>query len=166
MTEITRRDVVAGSVGTAVAGAAASFGIANAAAAPGQDAAGGSKMSIQRLGVSQPTGDTPIISFATLYNDMVYLCGVTADPDHLGDIKDQTRQVLDRIDRLLSWAGSDKSKLLSVQVWLADMTHFADHNSVWNTWVDPNNPPARACLQSPRLWRPGMLVEIMATAAR
>jgi enamine deaminase RidA (YjgF/YER057c/UK114 family) len=166
MTEITRRDAVTGSACTVVAGAAAPFDIAKAAATPRQTAAGGSEMSIQRFGVSQPTGDTPIISFATLHNDIVYLCGVTADPDHLGDIKEQTRQVLDRIDRLLSWAGSDKSKLLSVQVWLADMTHFADHNSVWNAWVDAKNPPARACLESPRLWRPGMLVEIMATAAR
>jgi len=51
----------------------------------------------------------------------------------LGDVKDQTRQILDRIDRLLSRAGSDKSKLLSAQVWLTDMALFADHNSVWNT---------------------------------
>jgi enamine deaminase RidA (YjgF/YER057c/UK114 family) len=165
MTGITRRDVVNGSACAAVAGGAMSFDIAKEADALGQDAAGGAKMSIH-FGVSQPTGDIPIISFATVHNDIVYLCGVTADPDHLGDVKDQTRQVLDRIDRLLIWAGSDKSKLLSVQVWLADMTHFADHNSVWNAWVDAKNPPARACLQSPRLWRPGMLVEIMATAAR
>ena len=57
----------------------------------------------------------------------------TADPMKIGDVKDQTRQILDRIDRLLSRAGSDKSKLLSAQVWLTDMALFADHNSVWNT---------------------------------
>jgi enamine deaminase RidA (YjgF/YER057c/UK114 family) len=74
--------------------------------------------------------------------------------------------VLDRIDRLLTRAGTDKSKLLSAQVWLTDMAHFADHNSVWNAWLDPNNPPVRACVVSPKLWRPGMLVEIMVTAAR
>ena len=84
----------------------------------------------------------------------------------LGDIKDQTRQTLDRIDRLLDKAGTNKSKLLSAQVWLTDMAHFADHNSVWNAWVDAKNPPVRMCVQSPQLWRPGLLVEIMVTAAR
>jgi enamine deaminase RidA (YjgF/YER057c/UK114 family) len=123
-------------------------------------------MDIQRYSISKPIGDVPIISLATVHENIVYLCGVTADPTHLGDVKDQTRQVLDRIDRLLSRAGTDKSKLLSAQVWLTDMMHFADHNSVWNDWVDPNNPPVRACVQSPQLWRPGMLVEIMVTAAR
>jgi len=132
-------------------------------------------MGIQRFGITTPEvaeklrlpmEDIPIISLATIHNDIVYLSGVTADPDHLGDVKDQTRQVLDRIDRLLSLAGTDKSKLLSAQVWLADMTHFADYNSVWNAWVDAKNPPVRMCVQSPRLWRPGMLVEIMTTATR
>lgn len=123
-------------------------------------------MSIERMGISKAAGDIPIISLATVHDNIVYLCGVTADPDHLGDIKDQTRKVLDRIDRLLSRAGTDKSKILSAQVWLTDMGHFADHNSVWNAWVDPDSPPVRACVVSPQLWRPGMLVEIMVTAAR
>jgi enamine deaminase RidA (YjgF/YER057c/UK114 family) len=123
-------------------------------------------MDIERQVITKPIGDIPIVSFITAHNNMVYLSGVTADPEHLGDIKDQTRQVLDRIDRLLKRAGTDKSKLLNAQVWLTDMANFADHNSIWNDWVDRDNPPARACLESRNLWRPGMLVEIMATAAR
>jgi enamine deaminase RidA (YjgF/YER057c/UK114 family) len=50
-------------------------------------------------------------------------------------------------------------------VWLADMSLFEAHNAAWNAWVDRANPPARACVGAP-LYRPGMLVEIMVTAAR
>jgi enamine deaminase RidA (YjgF/YER057c/UK114 family) len=85
-------------------------------------------------------------------------------PDPTGDIREQTKQVLDRIDRLLHTAGTDKSKLLTAQVWLSDMRLFEAHNAVWNEWVDSKNPPVRACVQA-ELWRPNLLVEIMVTAA-
>jgi enamine deaminase RidA (YjgF/YER057c/UK114 family) len=61
-------------------------------------------------------------------------------------------------------AGTDKSRLLTAQVWLADMSLFEAHNAVWNEWVDRANPPARVCVRA-ELWRPQMLVEIMVTAA-
>ena len=80
-------------------------------------------MGIERQVITKPIGDIPIVSFITVHNNIVYLSGVTADPEHLGDIKDQTRQVLDRIDRLLKRAGMDKSKLLNAQVWLTDMAN-------------------------------------------
>jgi len=54
--------------------------------------------------------------------------------------------VPERIDQLLQMAGTDKSKLLVAQVWLADMSDFDDHNAVWNDWVDRQNPPVRACV--------------------
>jgi len=123
-------------------------------------------MDIQRIGITEASGDIPIISLASVHDNIVYLCGITADPAKLGDVRDQTRQILDRIDRLLDRAGTNKSKLLNAQVWLTDMALFADHNSVWNAWVDASNPPVRMCVQSPQLWRPGLLVEIMATATR
>jgi len=82
-----------------------------------------------------------------------------------GDVEDQTRKILTRIDALLASVGSSKAKLLTAQVWLTDMELFGAHNGAWNEWVDPENPPVRACLLSPRLWRPGMLVEIMVSAA-
>ena len=90
-------------------------------------------------------------------------CGIPADP--VGNVKVQTRQVLDRIDQLLQMAGTDKSKLLVAQVWLADMSDFDDHNAIWNDWVDRQNPPVRACVGAP-LWHPGVRVEIMVTAAK
>jgi enamine deaminase RidA (YjgF/YER057c/UK114 family) len=104
----------------------------------------------------------PVISRSVKHGGIVYLCGVTPDP--AGSIAEQTRQVLRRIDRLLAAAGTNRSKLLSAQVWLADMSLFAAHNEVWNEWVDHENPPARACVQA-GLFREGVLVEIMVTAA-
>ena len=120
-------------------------------------------MHIERHGITDGSRGEPVISRAVTRGDTVYLCGVTPDP--VGDVRQQTAQVLERIDRLLHAAGTDKSKLLTAQVWLADMRLFEEHNAVWNTWVDHAHPPARACTRAD-LWRPGMLVEIMVTAAR
>lgn len=106
----------------------------------------------------------PIISQVVVHGDIVYLAGVTPDPIE-GDVRSQTRQVLRRIDELLREAGTDKSRLIAAQVWLSDMRLFEDHNAAWNEWVDPSNPPVRACLTT-QFWRPGMLVEVMVTAAR
>ena len=105
----------------------------------------------------------PIISQAVVYGNVAYLAGVTPNPI-VGDIKTQTAQVLRRVDELLELAGTDKSRLLSAQVWIADMRLFEDHNAVWNEWVDLANAPVRACLTT-EFWRPGMLVEIMVIAA-
>ena len=66
---------------------------------------------------------------------------------------------------LLAAAGTDKSRILTAQVWLADMALFERHNAAWNAWVDREHPPARACVQA-ALFRPELLVEIMVTAAR
>jgi enamine deaminase RidA (YjgF/YER057c/UK114 family) len=120
-------------------------------------------MEMLRLGITEPANSLPIISKVVVHGDIVYICGVTADPG--GDIAQQTQQVLDRIDRLLRAAGTDKSRLLTAQVWLRDMSLFGPHNEVWNMWVDPANPPVRACVTA-ELWQPGLLVEIMVTAAR
>jgi len=120
-------------------------------------------MSIERRGVTKAESGLPIISVSSVHGGIVYLCGVTSEP--ASDVRAQTRQVLERIDRLLAQAGTDKSKLLTAQVWLTDMRHFEAHNAVWNEWVDPNNPPVRACVQAV-LFRPELLVEIMVTAAR
>lgn len=118
---------------------------------------------IERYGNTKGLAGLPVISQAVVHGDAVYLCGVTPDP--VGDITTQTRQVLDRVDKLLEQAGTNRSHLLTVQVWLRDMDSFDEHNAAWNEWVDPDDPPARACVQSD-LWRPGLLVEVMATAAR
>jgi enamine deaminase RidA (YjgF/YER057c/UK114 family) len=130
---------------------------------------GGEKMTIQRIGSTEGLKDVfgvkvlPVISLAVVHNGIVSTCGVTAEPG--GDVKVQTTKVLASIDGLLAKAGTDKSKLLTAYVWLADMQDFEEHNSIWNEWVDRQNPPVRFCVQS-ALWRPNILVEIMVTAAQ
>lgn len=172
MPDITRRDLAGVSAGAAIAGSTSWSPVARAANSLEQGASEGNSMSIERHFIQQPNSGaplisvTPIISLAATHENIVHLCGVTADPVHLGDVKDQTTQVLERIDRLLARAGTDKSRLLSAQIWLTDMANFEAHNAAWNAWVDPKNPPVRACLQSPQLWLPGLLVEIMVTAAK
>lgn len=110
-----------------------------------------------------PRGEKlPTISRVVVHGETVYVCGVTPDP--VGDVATQTKQVLKRIDEALAMADTDKSKLLSAQVWLADIRFFEAHNAVWNSWVDPDNPPVRACVAADLVR--GCLVEIMVVAAK
>jgi enamine deaminase RidA (YjgF/YER057c/UK114 family) len=120
-------------------------------------------VTIERIDLVEPVDGLPRISSIVIRGDLVFLYGVTADP--VGDIRTQTPQVLRRIDRLLAKAGTNKSKLLTAQVWLSDMRLFDDHNAVWNDWVDHDNPPVRACVGAV-LWQPNKLVEIMVTAEK
>lgn len=115
-------------------------------------------MSIERYEVG------PYLSGASAHGNMLYLSGLAAD-DLSQDIQGQTRQTLANIDRLLSQAGSDKSKMLRVEVWLSDMANFEAMNAVYQDWLAPENVPARVCTQA-RLWDDAALVEIMVTAIR
>jgi enamine deaminase RidA (YjgF/YER057c/UK114 family) len=126
------------------------------------NASGRSMMDIRRIDVTQGPG--PRMSRCVVRGDTVYLCGLTA-ADSSQDVKGQTRQILERIDSYLQQAGTSKSNLLTANLWIKDMALFADMNSVWNEWVDPQNPPARACVRAD-LARPEILVEIMVTAAK
>lgn len=119
-------------------------------------------MAIQRIEVT--TGPGPRMSRCVVNGDMVYVCGLTAG-DTSQDIGGQTQQILDRIDDYLGKAGTNKSKLLAAQLWITDMGNFKAMNAVWNAWVDPENPPVRACVRAD-LARPEILVEIMVTAAK
>ena len=115
-------------------------------------------MSIQRH------DQTSILSQAVQYGDTVYLAGVVAK-DLEKDIKGQTREVLDDIDRLLAKCGSSKSKVLSAQIWVTDIRNRAPMNEIWTAWVDKNNMPARACVEA-KLADPKALVEIMVVAGK
>jgi enamine deaminase RidA (YjgF/YER057c/UK114 family) len=106
----------------------------------------------------------PRMSQAVAHNGIVYLAGQVA-ADTTTDVKGQTQQILRQIDELLALAGSDKSKLLSATVYLADMAHFGAMNVAWEAWVDPANPPARATVEA-HLAAPDYRVEIAAIAAR
>jgi enamine deaminase RidA (YjgF/YER057c/UK114 family) len=93
---------------------------------------------------------------------MLTIAGQVAD-DRKGSIEDQTRGVLAKIDALLAEAGTDKSKLVSVNVFLPHIIDFDAMNLVYDTWIDPANPPARACVEA-RLADPDLRVEMTATA--
>ena len=98
------------------------------------------------------------------HGDTVYLAGVVAK-DLAKDVKGQTREVVDEIDRLLAKCGSHKSKVLQAQIWVTDIRNRAPMNEVWTAWVDPKNMPARACVEA-KLADPKALVEIMVIAAK
>lgn len=105
----------------------------------------------------------PRMSEASIHGGIVYLAGQVPE-DTAADAKGQTRQVLAAIDALLAQAGSDKSKILRAQIFLADISDFAAMNSAWEEWVDTFSPPARATIEA-RLANPAWKVEIMVTAA-
>jgi enamine deaminase RidA (YjgF/YER057c/UK114 family) len=102
-------------------------------------------------------------SDAAIHNGTVYLAGQVAD-DATQDIVGQTQQVLSTIDRLLAEAGSNKSRLLMTQIFLADLADFDGMNSVWDAWVAPGHAPPRATVQA-LLARPDWRIEIVVTAA-
>jgi len=98
------------------------------------------------------------MSQIVVHGDTVYLAGQVAN-DASADITVQTQQVLQKVDALLAEAGSDKSKILSAQIWIASMGHFAQMNAVWDAWVPSGHAPARACIEA-RLASPDLLVEV------
>ena len=115
-------------------------------------------MSIKRFDIG------PRMSQAVVHGNVVYLAGQVAD-DPVPSVADQTKQVLARIDRLLKQAGTDKTKLLTANIWLADIGKFAEMNAIWDPWVSPGNTPARATVEA-KLANPALKVEIMVQAAK
>ena len=103
------------------------------------------------------------MSQIVIHGDTVYLAGQVA-ADANADITVQTQQVLQKIDTLLAEVGSDKNKILSAQIWIASMGHFAQMNEVWDAWVAEGHAPARACIEA-RLASPDLLVEVGIVAA-
>jgi enamine deaminase RidA (YjgF/YER057c/UK114 family) len=103
-------------------------------------------------------------SRVVVYNGIVSVGGMAAD-DHTQDIEGQTRQALAKLDAYLAQAGTDKSRLLTAQIWLKDIARdFKGMNRVWNAWTTPDAAPTRATAQC-EMGAPDVLVEIIATAA-
>ncbi|NJM82725.1 MAG: RidA family protein [Tabrizicola sp.] len=102
------------------------------------------------------------MSEAVAYNGIVWLAGQVGAPG--ASVADQTRQCLAEVDRILAAAGTDKTRILSAQIWLADMAQFAEMNVVWDAWVPAGHTPARATGEA-RLAAPDYKVEIIVTAA-
>jgi enamine deaminase RidA (YjgF/YER057c/UK114 family) len=104
----------------------------------------------------------PRMSEAVVYNGIVYLAGQVGAPG--ASVTEQTKAVLAEVDRLLAQAGTSKARLLTAQLWLADIASFGEMNAVWDAWVDPANPPARWTGEA-KLATPDYKVEIIVTAA-
>ncbi len=108
-------------------------------------------------------GTGPRMSEAVVHGDTIYLAGQVGNPG--GSVTQQTKDALAEVDRILALAGSNKTRILSAQIWLADMTSFAEMNAVWDAWVPQGHTPARATGES-KLATPEYLVEVIVVAAR
>lgn len=115
-------------------------------------------MTVKRIKVGQR------MSQAVIHNGVVYTAGQVAADAPGESVTRQTRNILERIESLLAETGSDKSKVLSATIWLADMADFDEMNAVWDAWVSEGEAPARACVES-RLASPDFAVEIGIIAA-
>jgi enamine deaminase RidA (YjgF/YER057c/UK114 family) len=105
----------------------------------------------------------PRLSEASILGDRIHCSGMVPE-DTSTDIRDQVRQVLGEIDALLARGGSDKTKILTAVIWLADIRDFAAMNEIWDAWVVPGQTPARATVEA-KLTDPKMKAEIMVVAA-
>ncbi|BAT58328.1 putative aminoacrylate peracid reductase RutC [Variibacter gotjawalensis] len=116
-------------------------------------------MSIQRHDVGTR------MSKAVVHGNTVYLAGVVADKAKGKSVGEQTKEILSIIDHHLAQAGTDKTKLLSTNIWITDMSTFNEMNAEWDKWVSPGNTPARATVEA-KLAAPDYKVEIMCVAAK
>jgi len=116
-------------------------------------------MTIQRF----ETG--PRMSQVVVNGNTIYLAGVVANKSAGKSVTEQTQEILSIIDSHLAKAGSDKSKLLSANIYITDMKTFQEMNAVWDGWVSAGNTPARATVEA-KLASPQYNVEIMVVAAK
>jgi enamine deaminase RidA (YjgF/YER057c/UK114 family) len=107
----------------------------------------------------------PRMSEAVIHGDTIYTSGIVADTTMGKSVTEQTREILEQIDALLAKAGSDKTRILKANIWLTDISTFAQMNTAWDAWAVPGHTPARATVES-KLAAPGYDVEIMIEAAR
>jgi enamine deaminase RidA (YjgF/YER057c/UK114 family) len=119
-------------------------------------------MTIERRNVGKRLSDL-VIYAPPPDGRLVYLAGQVAE-DRNADAAGQTRSVLAQIDRLLDEAGTDKTKMLSATIYLADMNDYDAMNAAWDEWVPQGDTPARATVQA-RLANPAYRVEIQIVAA-
>ncbi|MGE4317230.1 RidA family protein [Acinetobacter sp.] len=116
-------------------------------------------MTVQRLHVEKRFSEIAISG------NLVHLAGQLAADTTL-DIKGQTRQTLEIIDHLLADAGTDKSQIMSVTIYLKDIENdYAAMNEIWDAWVADIEALPRTCVEA-KLYAPDVLVEMTVTAVR
>ena len=99
-------------------------------------------MTIKRIGAGKR------MSEAVVYGGKVYLAGVVADKAAGQSVTEQTRDILEQIDATLAKAGSDKTRMLKVNIFLSDITTFAQMNAAWDEWIVAGQTPARATVEA------------------
>ncbi|WP_116475638.1 RidA family protein [Zobellella maritima] len=116
-------------------------------------------MDIQRI------NPAPRWSDATIYNGLVHVVEIPEDADASTGIREQARQIFAQAEASLAQAGSDKSRILSVTIYITDRNNVAAFNEEWEAWLPAGCAPSRACLKV-ELLNPDLLVEIAFVAAR
>lgn len=106
----------------------------------------------------------PRMSEAVIHHGKIYTAGIVAGDAMGKSIYEQTKDILQQIDSILAQAGSDKTKIIKANIWLSNISTFADMNKAWDAWAVPNKTPARATVEA-KLADPGFGVEIMIEAA-
>lgn len=103
------------------------------------------------------------LSRAVVYNGMVFLAGIGAD-DLNQDFRSQLENVLAKADRYLAAAGSDKTRILTTEIWIQNVEDFGVLNELWSAWLPSDSMPARATTRAD-MTVPNLLVELLITAA-
>lgn len=116
-------------------------------------------MTIERIGLTQRWCD------AAIFEGIVFLAGHVAEKTEGEPLAVQTEEVLALLEETLEAAGSGKERILSVQIFLTDISKIAEMNAVWDKWVAPGSAPARATVEA-KLASPGQFIEITAIAAK
>ena len=116
-------------------------------------------MTIKRIGMGKRMSD------CVVHGGVARLSGFVAETAAGKSVKEQTADILAQIDATLKEAGTDKTKILKVNIWLTSMSGFAQMNEAWDAWVPQGHTPARATVESPKLAAAGLDVEIMVEAA-
>ena len=115
-------------------------------------------MTIKRFG--EPT----LIADMVVHDGIAYLAGQVAEDPVPSSVYEQTKNILKQIDELLAQANSDKTRILSTNIWLSDISTFSEMNKAWGEWVPKGQAPARATVEA-KLAGPQWKVEIMMTVA-
>jgi enamine deaminase RidA (YjgF/YER057c/UK114 family) len=124
----------------------------------GQSWEGGMAGEIRRIGVN------PRLSMAVVHGGLAYLSGQVAIEAGGGPVADQAAEVLRRIDELLAQAGTDRTRLLTATLYVADLGHLPEINRIWLDWLAGAEPPCRTTVEA-KLASPRYALEISVVAA-
>eukprot|EP01041_Mallomonas_annulata_P002023 gene2023-3932_t len=97
---------------------------------------------------------------AIRYGNLVFMSGQVGTGK---TAEEATVEALACVDAALKKAGTDKSRVVEITIWLADMEDYDAMNKIYDQWLVPGKPPCRACIQA-KLAKPEYRVEIRAIA--